>query len=453
MTRWVAISLLGCAAVAAQQAPIPSANELGGQPYAIKKTWVIGGVGDWDYLTLDPVARQLFIAHGPAVQVVDVETGAVAGTVKGFREAHAIALDESGEFGYVTDGPAGLVRIFDRRSYEVVGTIPLSTTPRALSLEPQTGLLFVVGGSLASPASLEPPGQRPSSQPHRTAPTGRQTVNPPGSAELSGPCGMTWGDRPSPSPESLISVIDTVKRIQIAEIRLCGVLGFAQADGRGSVYVSITSLNEAARLDAAAILALVRGRRENTESSKPAARVNEASHDSAMQVDWRNYTRYGSRAKSTVSPQLQLFGLGPDCKEPRGVAVDGRGRRLFAACNNMTMAVLNTESGDVITSLTIGPGADAIAYDAVRGLVFTANGGGYGSVTVVRQHVTDSYSVIQNLPTMQQARTMAVDPSTGLVYVVTTLYGAKLDHPPLNGIGTLKVNPVDGSFQVLVIGN
>jgi DNA-binding beta-propeller fold protein YncE len=170
-------------------------------------------------------------------------------------------------------------------------------------------------------------------------------------------------------------------------------------------------------------------------------------------VDWRNYTRYGSRAKSTVSPQLQLFGLGPDCKEPRGVAVDGRGRRLFAACNNMTMAVLNTESGDVITSLTIGPGADAIAYDAVRGLVFTANGGGYGSVTVVRQHVTDSYSVIQNLPTMQQARTMAVDPSTGLVYVVTTLYGAKLDHPPLNGIGTLKVNPVDGSFQVLVIGN
>jgi hypothetical protein len=54
---------------------------------------------------------------------------------------------------------------------------------------------------------------------------------------------------------------------------------------------------------------------------------------------------------------------------------------------------------------------------------------------------------------MEHARTMAVDPSTGELYLVTSLYGAKLDHPPANGIGTLKVDAVDGSFQVLVIGN
>ena len=126
---------------------------------------------------------------------------------------------------------------------------------------------------------------------------------------------------------------------------------------------------------------------------------------------------------------------------------------MFAACANHEV-----ESDGLpiralsIAALTIGPGADAIAYDAGRGLIFTANGGGYGSVTMVRQHLTDSYAVIQNLPTMQQARTMAIDPSTGLVYLVTTLYGAKLDHPPMNGIGTLKLNPVDGSFQVLVVG-
>ena len=94
-----------------------------------------------------------------------------------------------------------------------------------------------------------------------------------------------------------------------------------------------------------------------------------------------------------------------------------------------------------------------MGYDPSHGMIFTANGGGYGSVTIVRQHLTDSYAVIQNLPTMQQARTMAIDPSTGLAYLVTTLYGAKLDHPPVNGIGTLKLSPVDGSFQVLVIGN
>jgi len=106
-----------------------------------------------------------------------------------------------------------------------------------------------------------------------------------------------------------------------------------------------------------------------------------------------------------------------------------------------------------MTELTIGPGADAMAYDASRGLIFTANGGGYGSVTIIRQHLTDSYAVIQNLPTLQQARTMAVDPSSGLVYLVTSLYGADLRNPPANGIGTLKLNPVGGSFRVLVIGN
>jgi DNA-binding beta-propeller fold protein YncE len=135
------------------------------------------------------------------------------------------------------------------------------------------------------------------------------------------------------------------------------------------------------------------------------------------------------------------------------LAIDSKVYRLFVACDNQAMLVLDSHNGAPVAKFTTGPGTDAIAFDPNRGLIFTANGGGYGSVTIVRQHETDSYAVIQNLPTMQQARTVALDPSTGLVYLVTTLYGAKLDNPPMNGIGTLKLNPVDGSFQVLVIGN
>src|SRR5262252_4216339 len=92
--KWAVLSLLAgaCATVVTQTAPIPSANELPGRPFAIKKTWVIGGAGNWDYLTLDPAARQLFIAHQTRVQVVDIDSGAVAGVVAGFTEAHAVAL-------------------------------------------------------------------------------------------------------------------------------------------------------------------------------------------------------------------------------------------------------------------------------------------------------------------------------------------------------------------------
>jgi DNA-binding beta-propeller fold protein YncE len=443
MRGLAAIWLLGCAVAGAQQAPIPSVGELSGHPFAIKNTWVIGGVGNWDYLTLDPAARQLFIAHGPTVQVVDVGAGTIAGTVKGFREAHAIALDQAGEFGYATDGPAGLVRIFDRRSFEVVGTVAVGGFPRALALEPQTGLLFVVINSLVSATQQQPPTNLDRSRASRESP-------PPNLSPDDAPCGVDWDSkrRPVARPESLVSVIETEKRREIAQLRLCGVLGFAQADGVGGVFINLTSQNETARADAAAIL--------QQAQDQGGLRGQDGG---PVDLDWRSDAhaarpnpRSGSRPRSFAPVGLRIFRLGNDCKSPRGVAVDGPHSRLFVACGNMKMTVLNTDTGEVVQSLTIGPGADAVAYDAGRGLIFTANGGGYGSVSVIRQHVTDSFAVIQNLPTMQQARTMAVDPSTGLVYLVTTLYGARLDHPPLNGIGTLKTNPVDGSFQVLVIG-
>ena len=132
LCRWLVVWLLAGAALIAQQAPIPAATELPGRPFAIKKNWVIGGNGNWDYLTLDPDARQLFIAHQSRVQVVDIDAGNVVGEVTGFSEAHSVALDPNGQVGYVSDGRANLIRIFDRRTFQVLGTIQLPASPRAL---------------------------------------------------------------------------------------------------------------------------------------------------------------------------------------------------------------------------------------------------------------------------------------------------------------------------------
>jgi DNA-binding beta-propeller fold protein YncE len=116
------------------------------------------------------------------------------------------------------------------------------------------------------------------------------------------------------------------------------------------------------------------------------------------------------------------------------------------------MVVLNAADGQVISVLPIGPGADTIGYDPDRGLIFTANGGSDGSLTIIRQDVTDTYSVIQILPTRQNARTLAIDPASGEVYLATVLYGAELNRPPING-APLNITAVDSSFQVLVVGN
>jgi DNA-binding beta-propeller fold protein YncE len=123
---------LGSVVLSAQQAPIPTPDELPGQPFAIKKTWVIGGLGNWDYLTLDPIARQLFITHQTRVQVVDIDSGTIAGEVTGFGEARAVALDPNGQSGYVSDARANLIRVFDRRTFQILGKIPVASSPRAL---------------------------------------------------------------------------------------------------------------------------------------------------------------------------------------------------------------------------------------------------------------------------------------------------------------------------------
>ena len=129
MKNLLAITLLACTALPAQQTPAPT--ELAASPFFIKNTWIIGGAGNWDYLTVDPQSSQLLIAHGPVVQVVDTETGTLAGQVTGLRFAHSIALDDTGEFGFVSDGPANQVAIFDRRTFKIFARIPTGPGPRA----------------------------------------------------------------------------------------------------------------------------------------------------------------------------------------------------------------------------------------------------------------------------------------------------------------------------------
>ncbi len=43
------------------------------QPYKILDHWKIGGSGSWDYLTADPAAHLLYLAHGPRVEVIDTQ--------------------------------------------------------------------------------------------------------------------------------------------------------------------------------------------------------------------------------------------------------------------------------------------------------------------------------------------------------------------------------------------
>ena len=434
----ILIPALSCAALKAQE--LPRATELPGKPFFIKKTWTIGGEGNWDYLTLDPTALQLFIAHGKTVQVVDVNAGALTGQVTGMRDAHGIALDDSGTLGFVSDGPANRVRIFDRQSLQVVASARTGPNPRAIVYEPLTKLVFAICADPITESTLaqvQAGGAEPTETASQgpTAPPAHRTAG-----RAAGSNAAANRSQTNSAVASMISVIDASSNKTLGHVLVPGRLGFAQADGRGEVYINVVDRNIVTHFNAQTLLAQLQQR----------AGTNQV--ENVPILDWSDSRRNDPQFES----RLQWLRLG-GCQNPKSLAIDGDHLRLFAACDNQKLEVINTGTGDLVTTLTIGTGTDAIGYDASRGLIYTANGGGLGSLTVIRQDVADSYAVIQDLPTKQRARTLAVNPVNGEVYLVTNLEGFDLNRKGDGGgahtLPVVQATPVSGSFQVLVVGN
>lgn len=135
-------------------------------------------------------------------------------------------------------------------------------------------------------------------------------------------------------------------------------------------------------------------------------------------------------------------------EEPTGLAIDVAHHRLFAACGNKTLVVLDARDGHVVATVPIGGGVDGDAFDARRGLVYTSNG--EGTLSVIHEDSPDRYRVVQTLATDRGARTIALDDVTGTVWLPTADFGP----PPAPTPERPHPRPslVPGSFRVLAIG-
>jgi YVTN family beta-propeller protein len=136
------------------------------------------------------------------------------------------------------------------------------------------------------------------------------------------------------------------------------------------------------------------------------------------------------------------------CDSPTGLAIDRANHRLFSVCDGKVMVVTDSQSGRQVASVSIGEHPDAAAYDARRKLVYSSNGD--GTLTVIHQDSADHYTVIQTLATQRGARTMALDPGTGKVYLVTADFGPA--PPPTESQPNPRPAPIPGSFVILVVG-
>ncbi len=195
------------------------------------------------------------------------------------------------------------------------------------------------------------------------------------------------------------TVIDAVGGGVVATLPLGGKPEFAVADGRGTVYVNSEDTSELLALD-------------------------------------------------VKTPKVRSrFPLKP-CLEPTGLALDAAHYRLFSVCGNQTMAVVDAASGTIIATPPIGARPDAAAFDAA-GRALSSNGG--GTLTVVARGADGRWSSVQTVATRRGARTMALDPKTGRLFLVTADFGPAPAPTPAQPRPRPRMIP--GTFVLLVYGS
>ncbi|HEY4265364.1 MAG TPA: hypothetical protein VGM72_08600 [Micropepsaceae bacterium] len=138
------------------------------------------------------------------------------------------------------------------------------------------------------------------------------------------------------------------------------------------------------------------------------------------------------------------------CKQPTSMAIDTKNDRLFIGCRGTSpmLVVMDSTNGKIVTTLPIGNGTDAAAFDAEKRLIFTSNGGD-GTITVVQEESPDKFAVVDTVKTQPGARTMTLDTRSHKLFLITA---NRTTPPAVAGQPAPRPQMVAGSFRVLVVG-
>ena len=134
------------------------------------------------------------------------------------------------------------------------------------------------------------------------------------------------------------------------------------------------------------------------------------------------------------------------CEDASGLAYTGdKTKLLIASCGNNVAKVVSAVDGKEVASIPIGKGPDAVIYDAQRQLAFIPVGRD-GKLEVISVADAAKVAKVQEVPTQFLARTGALDPASGRIYLMT----AQVDTAAGPGPAGRPV-PKAGSFEMLVV--
>lgn len=281
------------------------------KPFSVLNKWKIGGEGGWDYLVADSPAHRLYITHGGRVEVLDSITGKPIGAITGLKGIHGVALDEAGKFGYISDGRANAVVVFDRATLETVASIPAGTNPDGIVFEPVTRTVWAFNGKSQD-----------------------------------------------------VSVIDTTTRKVIATVALPGKPEFPQADGTGQIFDNIEDKNEIVRLDA---------KYPKITATWPLAGLESPSGMAIDRVGHRLFSVCDGQKMAVVDYDTgkviatPAIGKGPDA-----AGFDPKTKLAYSSNGEGTLSIIDAGNSNynVLQTVTTQPGARTMAWDSATGRIY-----------------------------------------------------------------------------------
>jgi len=150
----------------------------------------------FDYITVDSAASRVYLSHGTEIKVIDADDGSVVGNITGLKQDHGVAIAQEFGRGFVSDGGAGKVVIFDLKTLKQTGEAKADKDADCVIYDPASKRIFVMNGD-----------------PHSSTVIDAKTGNVVKTIDLGG------------SPE------------------------FAVSDGKGIVYVNLEDKNELLAID------------------------------------------------------------------------------------------------------------------------------------------------------------------------------------------------------------
>jgi hypothetical protein len=159
-----------------------------------------GGGEYFDYITFDAASRRIYLSHGTEVKVLDGDSDAVVGNITGLQRDHGVAVVPELGRGFITDGAAGEVVIFDLKTLKTTGRVKADADADSILYDPASKRIFVFNGD----------------------------------------------------PKSCM-VIDPAKGTVVATLALGGAPEQAVADGEGMIYDNLEDTNEVIAIDSRAL--------------------------------------------------------------------------------------------------------------------------------------------------------------------------------------------------------